>query len=331
MIKYFQSLQEYLLESELRSWGKQLENIVANGLNPQRFGDLPAWRNVLENLPAVNSDSYDFRTQVRIGSDEETDVNLKDEIRKLLQDLIPWRKGPIDIHGTHIDSEWRSDWKWQRLKPHINDLTGKLVLDVGCGNGYHCWRMLGEGASRVIGVDPSPRFVLQFLATKHFVTNYQRKNSIPPIDVIPATLDDLSLPMPVFDSVFSMGVLYHRPSPIDHLKQLKSLLKPGGQLILETLVIEGELGEILVPEKRYAMMNNVWFIPSALTLVSWLKKLGFKNPRIVDINQTSIKEQRKTDWMHFHSLSDFLDPDNTQLTCEGHPAPVRGIILAEVE
>lgn len=331
MMKYFQSLQEYLLAGDLSPWGKELENIVTRGLSSKRFGDLKHWLKVLEKLPIVHSESYDFKTQVRIGNNEETDLQIKTNIRELLQELIPWRKGPLEIHGTLIDTEWRSDWKWQRLLPHIESLAGKTVLDVGCGNGYHCWRMLGEGASRVIGVDPSPRFIMQFLATKHFVNNYSSTGKPPPIDIIPSTLDDLTLPLPVFDSVFSMGVLYHRPSPIDHLKQLKSLLKPGGQLILETLVIRGELGDILVPEKRYAMMNNVWFIPSPPTLISWLKKLGFKNPRIVDINQTTTNEQRKTDWMRFHSLSDFLDPQDKELTYEGHPAPTRTIILAEAE
>jgi len=329
MMKYFQSLRNFLLNGDLNPWGKQLDDIVNTGLNKKRFGDLSHWLEVLEKLPTVHSDYYDFKTQVRIGNKEDTDLQLKNTIRELLQELIPWRKGPIEIHGTRIDTEWRSDWKWQRLLPHIDNLSGRLVLDVGCGNGYHCWRMLGEGASRVIGVDPSPLFIMQFLASKHFANNYSSSGNPPPVDIIPSTLDGLALPLPVFDSVFSMGVLYHRPSPIDHLKQLKSLLKPGGQLILETLVIRGELGEVLVPEKRYAMMNNVWFIPSPLTLISWLKKLGFKNPRIVDINQTSTEEQRKTDWMRFHSLNDFLDPNNKELTREGHPAPVRATILAE--
>ena len=56
-----------------------------------------------------------------------------------------------------------------------------------------------------------------------------------------------------------MGVLYHRRSPIDHLLELKGCLQTGGELVLETLVIDGGLGEVLVPENRYAKMRNVWF------------------------------------------------------------------------
>ena len=48
-------------------------------------------------------------------------------------------------------------------------------------------------------------------------------------------------------------------------------------MILETMVIEGGLGQVLVPEGRYAQMNNVWFLPSIDTLISWCVKMGFED------------------------------------------------------
>ena len=125
-----------------------------------------------------------------------------------------------------------------------------------------------------------------------------------------------------------MGVLYHRKSPFDHLLELKETLKPGGQLILETLVIEGKVGEVLVPEGRYSKMGNVWFIPAPATLETWLKKTGFINITCIDISQTSTAEQRSTEWMRFQSLQDFLDPLDQNKTIEGYPAPKRAIFLA---
>ena len=150
-----------------------------------------------------------------------------------------------------------------------------------------------------------------------------------PVDVLPVGVEDLPPKLQAFDTVFSMGVFYHRRSPMDHLRELKEALRPGGQLVLETLVIEGEMGEVLVPEGRYAMMNNVWFLPSCATLVSWLRKMGFANPRVVDICPTTADEQRSTHWMRFHSLPEFLHPENSALTAEGHPAPIRAVFLAE--
>lgn len=330
MKKYFSDLQQFLDNSVLADWGKQLPALLEKNLDTKRHGDLVAWQNTLASLPDIVTDVLEYKDEVRIGINSDTSEETKQQLHTLFMALAPWRKGPFTIHDIFIDTEWRSDWKWDRLLPHIRPLDNQLVLDVGCGNGYHCWRMLGEGANRVIGVDPSPRFVTQFQAVKHFAPPVKHSDSGLPIDIIPATLDDFTSLPNVFDSVFSMGVLYHRPSPFDHLKQLKSLLRDDGQLVLETLIIREEDGDVLVPEGRYAMMNNVWFLPSATTLLSWLRKLGFKNPRLVDTNQTSLDEQRQTPWMSFYSLKEFLDPNDLSKTVEGHPAPLRGIFIAEV-
>lgn len=328
LIGLYDELLKSLAKTPLESWRDSLPALIEKGLDSKRWGDLPTWQAALEQLPQlVNSRAYYSDT---ISINGECDSITENTIETLLRQLIPWRKGPFRINELFIDTEWRSDWKWQRVLPHIAPLTNRLVLDVGCGNGYHCWRMLEAKAKQVIGIDPSPRFVMQFYAIKHFIGSA-------PVDVLPLALEDLPDFIPAFDSVFSMGVLYHRPGPMDHLRQLRSLLRKRGQLILETLVIDHDdqlpchLSQVLVPEKRYAMMNNVWFIPSPNTLCDWLIKCGFENPQVVDINTTSIEEQRVTDWMQYHSLENFLDPNDHTLTIEGYPAPKRAIVIADAK
>ncbi|MGH1371800.1 MAG: tRNA 5-methoxyuridine(34)/uridine 5-oxyacetic acid(34) synthase CmoB [Cellvibrionaceae bacterium] len=313
---------EAIKGTKLAPWAEFLPAQIERGLSHQRFGDLAGWMKALEQLPELPTDDIDLCQSVSLGSNTPISDESQQQVRSALAQLIPWRKGPYHIHGAHIDTEWRSDWKWDRVLPHLAPLKGRSILDVGCGNGYHCWRMLGEGASRVVGIDPSPRFVVQF----HMVKQYMKEA---PVDLLPVGIEELPANLQAFDTTFSMGVLYHRKSPIDHLRELKASLKPGGQIVLETLVIEGKLGDVLVPEGRYAKMNNVWFLPSCETLLSWMRKCGFKNPRVVDVNQTTTEEQRSTEWMKFHSLPEFLDPQNDQLTCEGHPAPIRAVFVAE--
>ncbi|MGH1440705.1 MAG: tRNA 5-methoxyuridine(34)/uridine 5-oxyacetic acid(34) synthase CmoB [Cellvibrionaceae bacterium] len=322
MLHYYQKLLDSLKQAELTEWAEQLPAQIQAGLDEQRYGDLPQWKQSLDALPFIDANQVNLKDGVSIATDTALDDDTLAALKASLKGLIPWRKGPFSLFGIDIDTEWRSDWKWERLLPHIAPLKGRTVLDVGCGNGYHCLRMLGEDAKRVIGIDPSPRFIIQFLMLKHFL------HSIP-VDVLPIGIESLPMDLACFDTSFSMGVLYHRRSPMDHLRELKATLKPGGQLVLETLIIEGQLGDCLVPEGRYAMMRNVWFLPSAPTLISWLKKCGFKNPRLVDSNWTSSDEQRSSDWMHFQSLPDFLNPNDKTLTVEGHPAPLRGIFIAE--
>jgi len=310
-----------LADTELRRWATALPEQVAQGMSHRRYGDLKHWLSALESLPDVSASEYSLYDRVRIGKNTDCSPDQYKALENALRALQPWRKGPYDLFGVHIDTEWRSDWKWDRLSPHLSPLKNRTILDIGCGNGYHCWRMLGANAQRVIGIDPSPRFVVQFHMLKKYLPQA-------PIDVLPTRIEDLPANLNAFDTVFSMGVLYHRPSPMDHLLQLRDALKVGGELVLETLVIEGDCGQSLVPEGRYAKMNNVWFIPSVPTLTSWMKKCGFDNVRCVNTSQTSMKEQRKTSWMTNQSLEDFLNPNNLNLTVEGHPAPARGIVIA---
>lgn len=306
-----------LKQTPLCDWAEQLPTLVTQKLQ-QEHGDLPRWQQTLTQLPDLTVEhitlDHDFVINGTISTEQRA------QLEQGLRQLMPWRKGPFKLFDITIDTEWHSDWKWHRVAPHIN-LQDKRVLDVGCGNGYYQWRMLGAGAKSVLGIDPNLLFLCQFLAIKKYLPDS-------PAWMLPFTLQDFPEQAESFDTVFSMGVLYHRRSPIDHLLELKNTLVSGGELILETLVIEGNEQQVLVPQDRYAQMRNVWFIPSVAALTLWLARAGYKNIRCVDVSQTTMEEQRTTSWMTFQSLPDFLDPNNPNLTIEGLPAPKRAVLLA---
>jgi len=322
MPDYF-PLLDSCTQSALRPLLDALPGLSAHALDPARHGDLGRWQAVLAGLPRVVPSRVDVDADLPlIGAQDDCSASTRASIEELLRQLHPWRKGPYLVHGVHIDSEWRSDLKWRRLAGHIEPLRGKTVLDVGCGNGYHCWRMAGAGAKCVVGIDPTLLSVMQFQAVRHFAGDW-------PVCVLPLGIEDMPKNMPAFDTVFSMGVLYHRRSPIDHLLELRGLLRTGGELVLETLVVEGTDGQVLLPEGRYARMRNVWFIPSPATLAGWLKRCGYRDVRLVDVTPTTVQEQRATDWMRFQSLADCLAAGDPALTVEGLPAPKRAILLAK--
>lgn len=322
MIDYYAPLYSKMQQAGLGKWAELLPEQVNEKIIGTKNGNLKPWLDALKKLPNISPSMTSLnRSHITTGTEEDLSPQQKRQLTNQLRCLTPWRKGPYELFGVKIDTEWHSDWKWNRLAPHIANLSGKTVLDVGCGNGYHSWRMAGAGAKLVIGVDPSLLFVMQYAAVRKYLGDQS-------VYVLPLKLEDIPENLPHFDSVFSMGVLYHRRSPFDHLTQLKGLLKPGGELILETLVVEGEENTVLVPKDRYAQMNNVWFLPSCKTLAQWLQRAGFNNVHLVDVNQTSIEEQRVTDWMQFESLKKFLDPNNLNKTIEGYQAPTRAIFLA---
>lgn len=318
----YKTLECKLRSLEIDDFANALPSLLLEGLSVERYGDIPRWRAALDALPELEVAEIFLNDKVGFRSADDAGRSKKQvDLKEALQGLHPWRKGPFQFDSVFVDTEWRSDFKWNRLIDHIEPLQDKVALDVGCGSGYHCWRMREAGAELVIGIDPTPLFILQYWAMQKYLQDER-------VWVVPARLETMPQKMGCFDTVFSMGVLYHRRSPFDHLQELRDALKAGGQLVLETLVIDGGEGELLVPEGRYSKMGNVWFLPSVPSLCSWLKKMKFRDIKVVDVSTTTVEEQRATEWMRFQSLTDFLDPGNPAATAEGYPAPQRAIVVA---
>ena len=322
-MNYEPLIERWLADPLLQAWAQALPAQIEAGFNPKRYGDLQRWRGALESLPDLPAGQVHLDQSAVGVSGSPLSSQQAAALEDALRGLHPWRKGPFRLFDIEIDTEWRSDWKWDRVQPHLDSLTGKRVLDIGCGSGYHAWRMLGAGASEVIGIEPTPLFVLQFWAVQRYIQAHG-------ISVLPLGIEHIPPQLRAFDTVFSMGLLYHRRSPFDHLVQLRDCLTDTGELVLETLVVEGDENTVFVPPGRYARMGNVWCIPSPEALSKWLKKVGFKEVSIVDITVTTVDEQRQTSWMQFHSLSHFLDPNDPSKTIEGHPAPMRAILIAKL-
>jgi tRNA (mo5U34)-methyltransferase len=321
MINFDEAFED-ITASELHPWMELLPKDIASVFSDYTHGELAQWHQLLDELITVPSSNLDLKSAVSVGSSESLSELQKQHLTEQLMTLHPWRKGPFQINGLDIKTEWRSDWKWDRISPHLTDLRNRTILDVGCGNGYHLFRMFGAQAKLCIGIDPSQKYLTQFRAMKHFLGKM-------PVHLLPLGIEAMPS-MPLFDTVFSMGVLYHRRSPIEHIQKLKDMLRPGGELVLETLVVEGNKETVFLPNGRYAQMRNVWFLPSPEALMHWMKRCGFKNIRLVDCSRTTIEEQRATDWMHFHSLENYLDPEDPTLTIEGYPGPVRATVIANI-
>ena len=302
------------LQMRLAGW-PVLAKLAWQKLQNSPHGDRARWLATIDSLPASEPWAELNSVTPALGRP----VDSPDQLKVKLMQLHPWRKGPLMLGGVKIETEWRSDWKWDRIAPPL-DLVGQRVLDIGCGNGYFGLRMLAAGAKLVVGIDPTLVFVMQWLAMQKLspgLDNY----------VLPLGVEDLPEKVECFDSVFSMGVLYHRHRPDQHLQQLKKLVRPGGQIVLETLILEGTDEQVLVPDGRYCRMRNVHFIPTLVTLRGWLEHAGLTAIQVLDVSKTTTEEQRSTDWMTFESLGEGLDQNDQTLTVEGHPAPVRAALL----
>ena len=294
------AIRQVLAQADVEGWLETLEPLLKERMSSSSHGDYDGWRAAVEGLR---------------GSEDA------EQRKQLLLELSPWRKGPFDVGGVHIDAEWRSDLKWARVAERITPLEGRAVLDVGCGNGYYALRMQEAGARAVLGVDPTLLYVMQFLAV-----TFERRSL--PVAVLPLRLHELPADSRAFDTTFSMGVLYHQRSPIEHLRQLRATLRHRGQLVLETLYVPGEDSYACTPAERYARMKNVWLLPTIKELLTWLRRTGYRDLEVVDESITSTDEQRSTEWMTFESLAEALKPEDPAHTVEGWPAPRRVVVTA---
>jgi len=284
-------------------------------------GNIPKWSQAIDTIDALPKGKVSLKQPyICINNDSINNESLLEALHK----LIPWRKGPFMINDVVLKSEWDGDMKWQRITKHIKPLKNKRVLDVGAGNGYFTFRMAMEGAKRVLGIEPFLLFNYQFRTIKSLIES--PLNAL----LLPVKLEHIPK-IAIFDTVFSMGVLYHQRDHMAHLSQLYEMMATDAELVLETLIVEGPEDYVLIPKGRYAQMRNVYSIPSIKTLKSWLNDANFNNIKVVDVNKTTTAEQRKTSWIGKNgaSLEDFLDPLDDSLTIEGYPAPTRAIVVCE--
>ncbi|MDX9835035.1 MAG: tRNA 5-methoxyuridine(34)/uridine 5-oxyacetic acid(34) synthase CmoB [Desulfobulbus sp.] len=281
------------------------------------------FREPWQSIRHLRATSCDFSGDVvRIGSPADLTPPEQQQVHNVLRAFMPWRKGPFSVFGIDIDAEWRSEKKWNRILPELPELAGRVVADIGSNNGYYMFRMAAHRPSFVLGFEPY---------VQHYYT-FRTLNSFADLNALHTELlgiEHLPLFPGCFDVIFCLGILYHRPSPLETLRDLHAALVPGGQLILESQAIPAKEPVALFPERTYAKVPGTWFVPSASCLRNWLTRSGFRAVRLFCEHAMSDSEQRRTDWMQYESYEDFIDKDNPLYTVEGYPAPRRVFFSAE--
>jgi len=277
------------------------------------------YKNAIGEIPDIHGDILNLNSDaVEISSSREISTEEYQKIKKVSEMLIPWRKGPFKLFGMDLDSEWRSNLKWDRLNNYLPNLEGKTILDIGANNGYYMFKLAAYNPKLVLGIDP----VIHNYAQFNFL---QKLANIPSLRFELLGIEHLKFFKEYFDVIFSMGIIYHHRNPIEQLQDIRNALRPSGTVILESIGIPGEDPVALFPSGPYAKMNNVWFIPTISCMINWAHKAKFKNIEIVSSSKMTLEEQRNTPWCPrpFQSLEDFLDTEDRNKTVEGHPAPMR--------
>jgi len=280
------------------------------------------YRHPFESIKDIRASYLDFTGDVvKIGRREELGGDELENVYEVMRNFMPWRKGPFDLFGITIDAEWRSERKWNRLRAALPDLKDKVVADIGSNNGYYLFRMAAHEPKLALGFEPHLHHHFTFKTLNSLAGQGNLKSEM-------LGVEQIGLFENCFDVIFMMGILYHRISPIEVLRETLKALHPGGTLIIESQAIPGDEPVALFPEKTYAKVPGTYFVPTGACLINWLTRTGFVDVELFCSHPMDSNEQRRTDWMDFESYDDFIDRTDSALTVEGYPAPIRVFIKA---
>lgn len=111
--------------------------------------------------------------------------------------------------------------EWHELQKLLPDFSGKRVLNLGCGYGWHCKYAAERGAAYVLGTDISGKMLEQAA----------KLNSSKGIEYRQAAMEDLDFPADSFDVVLSSLAFHYIENFAALVNGIHRWLKPGGEFI----------------------------------------------------------------------------------------------------
>ncbi len=133
-----------------------------------------------------------------------------------------WWDPTSEFKPLHDINPLRVDW----IDKHVS-LSGKRVVDVGCGGGLLSEGMAAKGA-QVTGIDLSEKAL--GVAKLHLFESGHK------IDYRHIAAEAMALENPAgFDVVTCLEMLEHVPDPASIVKACADMLKPGGRAVFSTL------------------------------------------------------------------------------------------------
>jgi SAM-dependent methyltransferase len=127
--------------------------------------------------------------------------------------------------GLGMNREHEKVWRWGL--EHIAIAPDAVILDVGCGGGGAV-KILAQAAShgKVCGVD----YAEDVLPTARQVNRALVKRGR--VEIKHGSVSDLPFPDDTFDLATAFETTMFWPSPVEDLREVRRVLKPGGTLLI---------------------------------------------------------------------------------------------------
>ena len=107
------------------------------------------------------------------------------------------------------------------LSAVMPDVSGKVVLDIGCGSGDFAAKCVSEGAARVIGIDIS----------ENMIADAKEKYTDGRLDFIRVAFEDLELEDASIDLVVSSLAFHYMADFRSVMEKVSTVLRDGGELV----------------------------------------------------------------------------------------------------
>jgi len=215
----------------------------------------------------------------------------RQDLQTLLDSKKPWFHEILFENGAKTDAYDVTIDK-QRTNMHglPDSFVGKTVLDVGTFNGAWAQEAVRRGAKHVTSVDYfvwvqnnfHDFYNFCFARAQNGMEDKISYKLLPIEDLAPSEFDDK------FDVVFFFGIMYHAEDPIGYLRRIRSVLKPGGMAIVETVVdmLDVPYPASAIYDGEYALNGDDTndFGPNELGVIAMMKKAGFSRAEVTQRN-----------------------------------------------
>lgn len=137
--------------------------------------------------------------------------------------------------------------EWHELKTVLPDFTGKRVLDLGCGYGWHCRYAAEHGAKTVLGIDTSAKMLAEAAMMTHDQPIVYQQMDMQAIDQLPGS----------FDVILSSLAIHYIADYAGLVQKISAKLPVGGQFIMS---VEHPFLRLKVTRHGSKMIAGITFI-----------------------------------------------------------------------
>ena len=184
----------------------------------------------------------------------------------------------INLNGTvtpGVSSKSAQDWTTEHLPARFDGLS---VLDIGAWDGFFSFLAEERGAARVLAVDKMLNPEAHSRGTSTFELAKRIRGSH--VEYRVAAVENLSDLEERFDVVLFLGVYYHMKDPLVGLEVIRKLVKPGGRVYTEGLVIPGSRPAVRLLGPTEVEPWTFW-APTVPGLIALCRLAGFSETELV--------------------------------------------------